>query len=274
MKNLIRFILHYSFTIVFILLQVLSLWLIFNYTYFQQSSFFQSTNSISSAILMKVSSITDYLNLGDANQILIDENAKLKNKEDDSYVIVNKEYVLIEDTLRKTKFRYYSAKVINSTYHHVQNSLTLNKGKTGGLKPDMGVISQQGLVGVISATSDNFSIVLPIIHPKAWYSVQIKDKHYIGILKWDGKDFRTAQMAEVANHALLAIGDTVETRESGILPEGIPVGIIKKFEKVEGSNFLAISVELFVDFSQVYYVFVIDNLMKPEQKDLELSTEE
>jgi len=270
MKNLFRFFYQNGFVIGFILLQIVSIWLIINYTYFQQSKLYQASNYISGNISAKKTSVTDYLNLDDANRQLVEENAELKNDKIESFAIVNKDYVVINDTLRKIKYRHYTAKVINSTYTRIENFITLNKGTIGGFKPNMAVISAKGLVGIITSVSDNFSIVLPIIHPRSWFSVQVKHKHYFGILKWDAKNFNIAQIAEVANHAELSIGDTIETRESDIFPEGIPVGRIIQADQVEGSNFLDISVDLFVDFTNIYYVYAIENMMKPEQDSLEL----
>jgi rod shape-determining protein MreC len=270
MKNLFRFFYQNGFVIGFIFLQIVAIWLIINYTYYQQSKLYQVSNSISGSISAKKTSITDYLNLENANKQLINENADLRNDKIESFAIVNKDYVVINDTLRRIKYRHYTAKVINSTYTKVENFITLNKGKISGFKPNMAVISTKGLVGIITSVSNNFSIVLPIIHPRSWFSVQVKHKHYFGILKWDGRDFNIAQIAEVANHAELIVGDTIETRESDIFPEGIPVGKISNVEYVEGSNFLDISVDLFVDFTSIYYVYAIENMMKLEQDSLEL----
>ena len=270
MKNLFRFFYQNGFVIGFILLQIISFWLILNYTYYQQSKLYQASNSISGNISAKKTSITDYLSLYDANRELVEENAELKNNKIESFAIVNKDYAVINDTLRKIKYRHYTAKVINSTYTKVENFITLNKGSIGGFKPQMAVINTKGLVGIITSVSKNFSIVLPIIHPRSRFSVQVKDKHYFGILKWNGRNFNTAQIAEVANHAELIIGDTIETRESDIFPEGIPVGKIIRADYIEGSNFLDISVDLFVDFTTIYYVYAIENMMKLEQDSLEL----
>lgn len=270
MKNLFRFFYQNGFVIGFILLQIISFWLILNYTYYQQSKIYQASNFISGSISAKKTSVTDYLSLYDANRELVEENAELKNNKIESFAIVNKDYVVIEDTLRKIKYRHYTAKVINSTYTKVENFITLNKGLIGGFKPQMAVINTKGLVGIITSVSNDFSIVLPIIHPRSRFSVQVKHKHYFGILKWDGRNFNIAQIAEVANHAELIIGDTIETRESDIFPEGIPVGKIISADYVEGSNFLDISVDLFVDFTNIYYVYAIENMMKQEQDSLEL----
>jgi rod shape-determining protein MreC len=269
MKNLFRFFYQNSFVIGFLLLQGVSFWLIANYTYYQQSVLFQSGNTIAGNFNERKSNFTDYINLENANVELVEENAELKNNNKTSYSIVNKEYAVINDTLRKIKYRYYSAKVINSTYHRVKNFITLNKGLIGGINPNMAVVNAKGLVGITTSVSDNFSVVMPIINPRAMHSVQVKDKHYFGILKWNGKNYRIAQMDEVANHTKLIIGDTIETRESDIFPEGIPVGKVIGVEPIKGSNFLNISVELFVDFNNIYYVYVIENLMKSEQQLLE-----
>ena len=76
-------------------------------------------------------------------------------------------------------------------------------------------------------------------------------------------------MNDVSNHAVLEIGDTIVTRETTIFPEGIPVGTIKAFEDIKGSNFLDIDVDLFVDYSKIYQIYCVENLLADEQIELE-----
>ena len=274
MKNLIRFVIQNGYPLVFIFLQVIAFYIIFNYNYFQQSAIYRAGSNVTGTISQKKASVTDYLSLADANTQLATENARLLNENKDSYVIVDKQFSLINDTLYKVKYRYSPAKVINSTYSKIANFITIDKGSANGLKENMGVINDLGLVGVVTSISKNFAIVLPIIHPKSIFSVMVKDKHYYGLLKWDGKDFQIAKMNDVSNHAVLAVGDTIITRETSIFPEGIPVGKIEAFETIKGSNFLNISVELFVDYAKVYQVYCIENLMAEEQIALEKETTE
>lgn len=269
MKNIFRFFYHNGFVIGFILLQLVAFWLIGNFTFYQQSKLYQAGNSFTGSIEQKKAAFTHYLNLDFANQELVEENARLKTRKKESWIVVNKEYAVIDDTLRKIKYRYYPAKVINSSYNKVENFLTLNKGLVGGIQPGMAVVNSDGLVGITTSVSDNFSIVMPLIHPRAWFSVQVKGKHYFGILKWDGRDFRKSKITEIAQHARIVPGDTIETRESDILPEGIPVGVVLSAEPEKGSNYLNVSVSLFADFSKIYYVYVIENLMSDEQHQLE-----
>ncbi len=269
MKNLIQFVIQNGYPLVFIFLQVIAFYIIFNYNYFQQSAIYRSGSEITGSISKKKSSITDYLNLADANVRLASENALLHNQKLSSFIVVNKEFRVINDTLYKIKYRYAPAKVVNSTYSKISNYLTIDKGSLDGFKENMGVINDNGLVGVITSISKNFSIVMPVIHPKSLLSVMVKDKHYYGLLKWDGKNYNVTKMNDVSNHAVLSIGDTIITRETTIFPEGIPVGRIKKFEKITGSNFLNIYIELFVDYSKIYQVYCIENLMAEEQMELE-----
>jgi rod shape-determining protein MreC len=269
MKNLIRFLLQNGYPLVFVFFQVFTFYIIFNNTYFQQSTLYRVGTNFTGKISEKRAAITDYLYLSEANTRLADENATLHNQNRSSFVIVDNGFSLINDTLYKVKYRYAPAKVINSTYSKVANFITLDKGSISGFKENMGVMNDQGLVGVITSTSDNYAIVLPIIHPKALFSVMVKDKHYFGLLKWDGKQYDTAKMNDVSNHARLEIGDTIVTRETTIFPEGIPVGRIKEFETIKGSNFLNISVELFADYSKVYQVYAVENVLAEEQVELE-----
>lgn len=269
MKNLIRFIIQYGYPLVFIFFQVLAFYIIFNYNYFQQSTIYRAGTNVTGNISKYRSNITDYLSLSDANSRLAVENTKLHNQSKSSYVVIDKEFSLINDTLYKVKYRYAPAKVINSTYSKVANFITLDKGTSNGFKENMGVINDQGLVGVITSSSKNYSIVLPIIHPKSLFSVMVKNKYYYGLLKWDGKKYNIAKMTDVSNHAKLEVGDTIITRETTIFPEGVPVGRVHDFEMIKGSNFLNINIELFADYSKVYQVYSIENLLFDEQVELE-----
>ena len=274
MKNLVRFIIQNGYPLVFIFFQVLAFYIIFNNNYFQQSTLYRAGSNVTGSISKQRSDLTDYLNLSDANTRLADENAQLHNKNKSSYIVVNKEFSIINDTLYKVKYRYAPAKVISSSYSKVANFLTLDKGSINGFKENMGVINDYGLVGVITSASKSYSIVLPIIHPKSIFSVMVKDKHYFGLLKWDGKDYRYTKMMDVSNHAKLAVGDTIITRETTIFPEGIPVGTIHSYEEIKGSNFLDVSVELFADYSKIYQVYCIENLLADEQIELENEVKE
>jgi rod shape-determining protein MreC len=133
----------------------------------------------------------------------------------------------------------------------------------------MGVISDQGLVGIVLESSANFATVIPVINRDFRLSAKIKSNNYAGILQWDGASPRYAVLTEIPFHVELTVGDSILTSGfSSIFPEGIEVGRIESFSLVRG-NFYDIRVELFTDFQRLYQVNVIRNHRQEEQLNLE-----
>ncbi len=133
----------------------------------------------------------------------------------------------------------------------------------------MGVISDQGLVGIVLESSANFATVIPIINRNFRLSAKIKSNNYSGILQWDGVSPRYAVLTEIPFHVILTEGDTILTSGfSSIFPEGIEVGRIESFS-LEKGNFYDIRVELFTDFQRLFHVNVIRNYRQEEQLNLE-----
>jgi rod shape-determining protein MreC len=133
----------------------------------------------------------------------------------------------------------------------------------------MGVISDQGLVGIVLESSANFATVIPVINREFRLSAKIKTNNYSGILQWDGVSPRFAMLTEIPFHVILTVGDTILTSGfSSIFPEGIEVGRIESFS-LEKGNFYDIRVELFTDFQRLFHVNVIRNYRQEEQLNLE-----
>ncbi len=168
------------------------------------------------------------------------------------------------------EYEYIPAKVIRNTTHLTQNYITLNKGSNQGIKPDMGVISDAGVVGIVQTVSPKFSKVIPVLNPQAIISTKFKRNNYYGPLVWDGKDYRYARLDDIARHVKFSLGDTLIT--SGLVktfPEGIFVGTINNFNIKESDAYYNIQVKLGVDFRMLTHVKVINYLNYQEQLDLE-----
>ncbi len=133
----------------------------------------------------------------------------------------------------------------------------------------MGVISEQGLVGIIMEASHNYSTVIPVIHRDFRLSVKLQSNNYAGILKWEGDSPRFAVLNEIPFHVNLFENDTIVTSGfSSIFPEGIQVGTIESFS-LEKGNFYEIRVKLFTDFQSLFNVNIIRNFRQEEQRSLE-----
>jgi len=275
MRNFIQFLVKYQIFIFFIALQVLCFYLIYKNNSFHQASFVNSSNRVIGTLYTWKSNITQYIELQRVNDELSAENEELRNKLKGTFVNVNDHFVMINDTLRERKYRYKSAQVVNSSINKQLNYLTINKGKNEGIRPEMGVINPNGLVGVVKDVSEHFSTVIPIINMKFTASAEIERTGSFGLLKWDGADIRYAKLKDVPSHADVQTGDTLVTRgASAIYPKGIMIGRVDSVANVEGSNFHDIRVKLQNDFSKLRYVSVVENLLKKEQRQLEVQTEE
>lgn len=222
------------------------------------------------------SKAVEFFKLSDANKNLSEENTFLKNRVTE---LENRLYSLTDSTdasnwktvkiSPERQYNYISAKVIRLTTHQVQNYITLNKGSLDSIKPDMGVIGDQGVVGIVETVSPHFSKVIPILHPKSTIITKFKKNNYYGPLVWDGVDSRYAKLNDIARHVRFSLGDTLITSGFKSFPEGIVVGTINNYNIKESDAYYNIQVKLAVDFRSLTYVQVINYKNYKEQKDIE-----
>lgn len=275
MRNLINFIWRYNFTLFFLLLELFAFFLIIQNNRFHQANFFSWTNSVSGAFYSVVTDISDYLELKRVNEDLSIENAKLKSLSTNSFIKLRGPHVYIEDSVYYQQYKYLSAKVVNNTIYKRNNYITLNQGSEQGVKPEMGVIHPSGVVGIVKDVSPHFCSVISILNKQTKLSVKFKRNNFFGILTWNGNDPSFAAINNIPNHVEIGIGDTlVSFGSSAIFPEGILVGTIDTFEKVQGDDFYDIRLKLSTQFGNLSYVYIIKNLLKKEQLELEELTKD
>lgn len=270
MRNLFAFIWKNYFVFLFILLEIIASFLIVQNNSFHKANFLNSSNVISASIFNITNNISGYLGLRSTNELLAVENEKLHAQSILSFAKFYTDIWIINDTIYEQQYTYLSARVINNSIYKRNNYLTLNKGDKHGVKPEMAVISSNGIVGIVKDVSGSFSSVLSVLHKNARISAKIKKNGYFGSLVWDGADFKIGTLLDIPNHVKISKGDVIVTsRYSAIFPEGILIGNIVDFKINPGDNFYTISIEFSTDFSNLSYVYVVNNLMKKEQITLE-----
>ena len=269
MKEIIKLILKYHFTIVFILLEIVSFSLIIRHNEYQRAIFSESASTLFGNISSTITSIKDYFRLKEINESLAKENILLKNRLE--------AYEFLQDTIIQRTvvegsipvYEYIGAKQVNATYNRTKNYITLNRGRKNGLQKEMAVCTPEGIVGLIQDLSDHFAVVIPLINVDARISAKIKKNNYYGSLQWDGNDYSYSYLNDIPYHVEVNAGDTIVTSGlSKIFPEGIVVGYVESVDKVT-ANFLKIKVKLAVDFKRINHVYVILNNKKNEQTSLE-----
>ncbi len=272
MRSLFRFLLRNYFLMMFLALEFLSLVLIVSFNNYQRVAFFNSSNNLAGTVYERFSHLDDYFSLGRINARLAAENAALRKK--------LQERIMLQEQIQTPKFRpdtvdtpkyiFTSAKVINNSTNKQFNYITLNKGSRQGIKPDMGIINEQGLVGVITNVSPNYSTGLSLLNLRLSIPAKITKNNCFGALVWDGEHYNTADLKEIPFHVMVNVGDTVVTSGySTIFPEGIMIGTISRWENESGTNFYNIKVELSTDFKRLKYVEVVQNTKRNELIKLE-----
>ncbi|MCC9167754.1 rod shape-determining protein MreC [Pontibacter harenae] len=278
MRNLFSFIFRFRAFLIFVLLEVLCVYLIVRYNTYQGAAFFNSASKYVGQVLEFQSGVTDYFRLAAVNSTLARENATLRQELmaykrvqlADSTAEMDTTYFAASDTLREVPYVLHAGRVINNSIRRSNNYLTLSIGTAEGVKPGMGVISPNGVVGRIKTVSEHYATATSLLHSQMLISAKIKKDDTFGTIKWTGGDYRNALLDYVPLHVKPAIGDTVVTSGfNTVFPEGIMLGTISSVEKEADKSFYTIKVLLSVDFAQLSYVYVVENLLKPERDTLE-----
>ena len=264
MYNLLRFIKINQFLLLFIIIEGLSISLLLENNSYHANKAIKFSTRYTSFIHNHTSLVADYVALKETNNYLIEENAKLHS-------LLKNETSFIDSTIiRDKQYIYLPAKIIKNSVSKRNNFITLNKGSKHGINEGMGVITKQGVIGVIHSVSPNYAIAISLLHRRSAIGVQLKKNNHNGILKWKGFNYRSATISDFPNHIPISLGDTITSNShSVIFPEGINIGTIKNIKKDKDDGFFNISVNLFEDFNQLHYVYVIYSDEAAEQLQIE-----
>ena len=276
MRNLWQFLVKYSNLLLFLLLEVVALFFVFSRNGLPHSAWRSSANYVVGSFYQTCDNVSGYFFLRRENERLVAENVELQN-----YItrLENRLEGQFEAQLPDTvpayvyaekDLHYIPAKVINFSTSSQRNYLTLNKGARDGVEENMGVVDQDGVVGIVRAVSDRFSVVIPVINNAFSVSCRFLSNDKLGPLHWDGIDYRYAQLEDIARHVDVHEGDTLVTSGlSDAFPEGVRVGIVEKAELGESDAYYHIKVRLAADFHRLGYVQIIQNRALVEQRQLE-----
>ena len=283
MSQLFRLIFRIRNFLLFLILELVSFWLIVKNNLYWDVSFFNTSNYYAAKTLESSNYVKNYMNLGTINDQLIAENAQLKKlvSTTNEFKAREGEYYKVDSAFAR-RFEFKVAKVVNNTVHLSKNYLTLDKGKLDGVEPGMGVICPQGVVGQVMECSDHFSRVYSILHSGSEVSSEIKNltlrtknDKALGIAKWGGLSPRVINLTTIDRFKPIKQGDSVITSEQNVIfPSGTMLGKIRKLSAKQDQAFFDIEVELATDFQNLSYVYIVNNKFKKEQELLEQSTTE
>ncbi len=290
MRKLLVFLWRSYAFFMFVVLEIIALSMVFSNGH-QAAVFNYFSNQIGGKAFSSWQNVDGYLDLKKTNEMLVAENLSLRNQLRTGYLERHDKYFenpplydSIADSLLLTPekvdttiraYEYFGAKVISNSISRQKNYMMLNKGLKQGVRVNMGVVSQLGVVGIVNNVSSDFCTVLPIINIKSRISAKLKTNHEMGNLMWDGSDSEFAQLNSIESYIPVSVGDTVITSGfSYIFPEGIMIGTVADFYPLPNENSYYISVKLCAEFSSLQYVSLVKNLFYDEQMRLEKTLED
>lgn len=276
MRNVFLFIRRHFNFLFFLVLQIIALSFLFRYNKFHEAAFMNVSTELTGRINEKYNGIEYYFQLKRTNEALVKENTRLHQLLKENYEGPDSLKRLIIDTVKVDsarsirKYDYLEAKVVSSTTALKANYLTIHRGFAQQVRPNMGVVGPQGIVGTVINVSENFATVMSLLHPQYKVVVKLKNGGERGTIEWDGESPLFVTLKEIPKSARVAKGDTVLTSQiSSKYPANIMVGTVYDIVPDNSTSFYIIKVRPSTNFFNIEYVYVIDNTQYEEQKRIE-----
>jgi rod shape-determining protein MreC len=278
-RNVFLFIRRYSNFLFFLVLQTIALSILFHYNKFHEAIFMNSALELTGRLSQKYNGIEYYFQLKKTNEDLVRENERLNQLLLENYERPDSAGKLVIDTVkvdsvrRFQKYIYHRAKLVGNSITSQTNFLTIHLGQLQHIRPNMGVVSPQGIVGTVVNVSDNYASVMSLLHRQYKVVVKLKKGGERGTVEWDGSSPYYVTLKDIPKSASVKQGDSVLTSAtSSKFPGDIMVGTVEDIIDDRSSNFYTIKVKPATNFFNVEYVYVIENIQYDEQKRLEDST--
>lgn len=279
MRNIFLFIRRYFNFLLFVILQVVSLSLLFKYNKFHEAAFMGVASEVTGRFNERFNTIEYYFTLKKENEKLVKENEVLRNRLQQDFEPPDTAARIVIDSIRidslekYRRYRYNAAKVVGSIIHLQTNYLMVHRGSAQGVAKDDGVVGPQGIVGRVVAVSENFATVMLALNRQFRTSVKLKKGGERGSIEWDGNSPQFLILKDIQKSAAVTAGDTVITSElSSIFPPNVMVGTVQNIINDNSSNFYTIRLKTATNFSNIQYVYVVKDLQRDEKAELENQT--
>ena len=251
MQRIINTIIRFKNFFVFIILLIVSLSFSYTRSDFHENKINNFSLIISSNFYKPFYNLKSYLQLRELNEKLMEENILLKKEN------LNNKF----DSKYENDYDLILAKVIKNSTKLSRNNLIINRGEKNGIKRDMGVISKDGIIGIINETSKNYSSVISILNKDLKINAKHNKSNAYGSLEWNQNDPTVVELNDISIDNEIFIGDTISTGGmSFYFPNNIPIGEINSIKISENNGFYSLKVKLFQKMNNINYVYVIENI--------------
>lgn len=268
--NLIDFVSKYSYCFLFVILEAVSMVLLFRFNSYQGSVWFSAANSVVAQINGIYTDAVSFVHLQDVNRNLTDQNIALQRETEhlrQALITATKDTTITEKLMKEKLVGYnmIPAMVVSNSSERTNNYIVIDRGEADGLRPEMGVIGGGGVVGIIYLVGPHHSLIIPVTNRKSSISCRIRGQNYFGYLQWDGSNMLSAYLDDVPRYARPRVGQAVETSGySAVFPPGIFVGRIRKIRNSADGQSYRLDVTLGTNFANLRDVSVVTTPYKAE----------
>lgn len=275
MRALLDFITKYNHWFLLVVLEGISLVLLFQFNRYHNSVWMTSANSVVGQFYAWENEALRYISLGQVNEDLMQRNLVLEQSNE---ILRRRIAELTHDSTQAERkltaqlqdVRLLHAHVITNSVMHRDNFITIDRGTADSVQAEMGVVCGTGIVGIVYIASAHYAIVQPLLNSGSRISCRLRGSEYFGYLKWDGVDPLYATLDDIPRHARFKVGDTVETSGfSSVFPPGIFVGKVAAIEDSDDGLSYQLKVHLGTDFSRLQDVSVVQQRFQSEIHNLE-----
>lgn len=250
----------------FLLLEIVSIMMISRSGVVQRYKVVGAAKNVQTIFWRSGEKVREFFTLGKENVRLQQENIRLmeeletlKEAADGREIIVSKD----------AAYTYVPATIIKNSTNKQHNYIVLDRGSRDGIKPGMGVVTGEGVVGVVNSVTPGFSYVISFLNTSQVVSAKLMKNGYFGPMKWEGGATSRAVISEIPLHCDAQPGDTISTSGfSSLYPADIPLGTVVDSKETSGI-YKNITVDLFLNFRALKYVYVVVNNNRDELNALE-----
>ncbi|TAF93667.1 MAG: rod shape-determining protein MreC [Cytophagia bacterium] len=273
MLQLFEFIARKRNFILFVVLEVFSFWLIVNNNNYWSVNYFNTSNSLVAKALTVSNSVKEYSNLRNVNESLAEENRRLRQQ-----ITVNQQLKSANapagyqpDSAFAARYQFVTiAKVVDNSTSRTDNYLTIDKGTDDGVKERMGVMSPDGIVGIVTVCNKKFSKVTSILHSQFSVGAMLLRSGDIGTVTWQTSDPSVVALKDISRYKKVFKGDTAVTSNfSSVFPPGVTIGRIQKIAVSIDQSQFDIELKLGLDFTKLSYVYLVANKLQAQQESLQ-----
>lgn len=268
MRNIFLFIRRYFNFLLFVILQVICITLIVQYSKFHQAMFGGTANQITGNINSRYDNVEYYFHLKKTNDSLVKANEQLYNKLAHNFNVPDTnlrqrvDSLMLDSMETFRQFTYLSAKVVSNSVNNQSNFLVLSGPNVAKMRTGMGVVDfGNAAVGVVTDVSENYAVVMTLLHKDSKVSGKILKTGETGTITWDGKYPNLLTLNDIPKSTRIAKGDTIITSGfSTYFPKGLMMGRVEEVYQEKSTNNVKVAIRTAADFYNLEFGYAIDNV--------------